>query len=320
MNRLILLLKSIQPNFTIGQINKEKEPNMNNTDSNKITREYFDSILVESRYIDSDLPSTDINLYGETFSTPIMTAALSHLHDICPNGMSEFAKGAKDANTLHWVGMGEDKELEDIVATGAKTVKIIKPHYDNKEVFRKIEHARKSGVIAMGMDIDHCFSGNGSYDIVCGLPMKSKSFEEIKEFIAAAEVPFIIKGVLSPIEAEKCINAGAKGIVVSHHHGILPSAVPPLMILPEIVKVVNKQIPVFVDCGIESGLDAFKALALGADAVSVGRALMGPLKESAPGVTSKINDLNNELKSIMARTGAHSLNEIDSSVLHFRNF
>lgn len=293
---------------------------MYTTDSNQITRQYFDSILLESRYINADLPTTNINLFGEEFATPIMTAALSHLHDICPNGMVEFAKGARDANALHFVGMGEDKELEDIVATKAKTVKIIKPHYDNNEVFRKIEHAKKCGVFAMGMDIDHCFSGNGSYDVVCGLPMKSKSFDEIKSFVEAAEVPFIVKGVLSAYDAEACVKAGAKGIIVSHHHGILPSSIPPIMALKDIVSAADGALTIIVDCGIESGLDAFKALALGADAVCVGRALMGPLKESAPGVTRKINDINNELISIMARTGAKSLKDIDSSVLHFRNF
>lgn len=77
--------------------------------------------------------------------------------------------------------------------------------------------------------------------------------------------------------------------MVSHHHGIIDYAVPPLMILPEIVRVVQKQIPVFVDCGIESGSDVFKALALGADAVCVGRALMGPLQvNGAEGVQEKI--------------------------------
>jgi len=289
-------------------------------DSNQITREYFDSILLETRYIDSDLPDTSIELYGETFQTPIMTAALSHLHDICPNAMAEFGKGAKDAGSLHFVGMGEDKELEDIIATGAKTVKIIKPHYDNKEVLRKIEHAVSNGAFAVGMDIDHAYTGNGEYDNVFGLPMKSKSLEEMKEFVAAAKVPFIVKGVLSVQDAEKSIEAGAKGIIVSHHHGIMNYAVPPLMILPEIVKAVNGQIPIFVDCGIESGMDAFKALALGADAVCIGRDLMGPLKDGCAGVTKRINDINNELKSIMARTGNKSLKDIDSSVIHYRRF
>ena len=55
-----------------------------------------------------------------------MTAALSHLHDICDNAMAEFGKGAKDAGAVHWVGMGEDDELEQILATGARTVKIIR--------------------------------------------------------------------------------------------------------------------------------------------------------------------------------------------------
>ena len=60
-------------------------------------------------------------------------------------------------------------------------------------------------------------------------------------------------------------------------------AIPPLMILPKIVEVIGGRIPIFVDCGVESGMDVFKALALGADAVCVGRALMDPLKEGAEG-------------------------------------
>ena len=106
----------------------------------------------------------------------------------------------------------------------------------------------------------------------------------------------------------------------SHHHGIMPYSVPPLMVLPEIVKAVNGQIPVFVDCGIVSGVDAFKALALGATAVGVGRELMGPLKDGGLAVAKRIQEMTGELKSIMARTGARSLRDIDPSVIHFRNF
>lgn len=289
-------------------------------DSNQITREYFDSILLEARYWDSDLPSTKMELYGETFDTPIMTAALSHLHKICPDAMAEFGRGAKDAGAVHWVGMGEDEELEDILATGAKTVKIIKPHLDDGTVFHKIEHAVSHGAFAVGMDIDHCFGGNGDYDNVCGLPMHSKTAAQLKDYVQAAGVPFIVKGVLSPKDAEKCVEAGVKGLLVSHHHGIMRYAVPPLMILPDIIKAVGKTVPIFVDCGIESGMDVFKALALGADAVCVGRNLMDPLKEGKTGVTNRINEMTRELMSVMARTGAKSLAEIDSSVLHFRRF
>ena len=112
------------------------------------------------------------------------------------------------------------------------------------------------------------------------------------------------------------MEAGAQGIVVSHHHGIMEYACPPLMILPDILKVVDGQIPVFVDCGIVSGMDAFKALALGAAAVSVGRALIQPLADQgAEGICGKLNQMNDELKGIMARTGCYDLQHMDKSVI-----
>lgn len=246
-----------------------------------------------------------------------MTAPLSHLHNVCDDGMVEFAKGADAAGCAHWIGMGEAEELEAVVATGAKTVKIIKPHQNNDVIFHKLEHANAHGVLATGMDIDHCFSGDGGYDVVCGLPMGAKTTSELREFVNFSAAPFIVKGVLSVKDAEKCALAGVKGIVVSHHHGIMPYSVPPLMVLPEIKKAVGGQMK---DCGIQSGVDVFKALALGADAVCVGRELMNVLKNGSGAVTERIERMNRELMSVMARTGAKSLAEIDPSVLHIRSF
>ena len=125
------------------------------SNSDKITRDYFDSLLIETRYMDAELPSTEMTLFGEVFRTPIMTAALSHLHNSARNGMTIYARAAALSGAVHWVGMGSDQELEDIVATGARTIKIIKPHADNREVFRKIDHGVKVGCMAVGMDIDH---------------------------------------------------------------------------------------------------------------------------------------------------------------------
>ncbi len=288
--------------------------------SDKITRDYFDSLLLETRYVGSVLPSTKLELYGRTFDTPIMTAALSHLHNNAPNGMVVYAQAAAKANAVHWVGMGEDKELEDIVATGAATIKIIKPHENNKEVFRKIEHAVGAGCFAVGMDIDHAFNATGGYDKVFDLPMKAKTTEELHDFVQAAGVPFIAKGVLSTQDAERCLKAGCKGIIVSHHHGIMSYAVPPLMILPEIMQVVGKEIPVFVDCGIESGMDAYKCLALGATAVGVGRHLMPLLKEGADATADRMKAMTAELAGVMARTGVCDLAHFDASVIHKRSF
>lgn len=285
-----------------------------------ITRDYFDSLLLETRYIDSVLPSTKMTLFGEVFDTPIMTAALSHLNNTTTEGMAVYAKGAKLSNAVHWVGMGEDEELERVVATGAKSIKIIKPHADNAEVFRKIEHALSVGCFAIGMDTDHAFNSEGGYDNVMGLPMKPKSSAEIAEFVQAAKVPFIVKGVLSPRDAERCAKAGCAGIVVSHHHGMVQYSVPPLMVLQDILSAVGNEMEVFIDCGIVSGMDAYKCLALGAKAVSVGRHLMPLLKQGPEAVSQRINEMTAELAGIMARTGVKTLEDMDSTIIHRRNF
>lgn len=290
------------------------------SNSDKITRDFFDSLLLEPRYIDSILPSTKMELYGQTFDTPIMTAALSHLGNTAKNGMVIYAEAAKKANAVHWVGMGEDKELEEITATEAATIKIIKPHADNKEVFRKIEHAVGAGCFAVGMDIDHSFNSSGGYDNVLGLPMKSKSFEELRDFVQAAKVPFIVKGVLSTKDAEKCLKAGCKGIQLSHHHNIMPYSVPPLFMLQDILDVTRGEIPVFIDCGIESGIDVYKCLALGAKAVSVGRHLMPLLKNGIDETANRIKEMTGELASVMARTGIKDLMSFDPTVIHKRAF
>ena len=290
------------------------------SNSDKITRDYFDSLLIETRYIDAAIPSTQMTLFGEVFRTPVMTAALSHLNNTTQNGMTIYAQAAAQSGAVHWVGMGSESELEEIVATGARTIKIIKPHADNQVVLRKIEHAVKVGCMAVGMDTDHAFNAEGGYDEVFGLPMKAKSTEELTEFVQAAGVPFIVKGVLSPRDAEKCLKAGCAGLVVSHHHGIVQYAVPPLMILHDIISATGGSVPVFVDCGIESGMDVYKCLALGAKAVSVGRHLMPLLKDGPDAVGRRIDAMTAELAGVMARTGVSSLNKMDATVIHRRAF
>lgn len=286
----------------------------------KITRDYFDSLLLETRYVDSGIPSTEFRLFGETFATPVMTAALSHLGNTAPDGMTVYARAAALSNAVHWVGMGEESELEAILATGAKTIKIIKPHADNAVVFGKIAHAVKAGCFAVGMDIDHAFNSSGGYDSVFGLPMKAKSVQELSEFVAAAGIPFIAKGVLSVHDAEKCLKAGCAALVVSHHHGMMPYSVPPLMVLPDILSATGGSVPVFVDCGVECGMDAYKCLAMGAAAVSVGRHLMPLLKDGPQAVAARIDEMTAELAGVMARTGVRDLSQMDPSVIHRRTF
>lgn len=141
----------------------------------------MDSLLLEMRHLDGKLPVTEMELYGEMFATPVMTAALSHLNNVHETGMAGLAEGAHLAGAVNWAGMGDEEELERITATGARTIKIIKPYEDNDYIISRIRHAEKCGVLAVGMDMDHAFSWKGTYDNVCGMQMKAKSMEELKE-------------------------------------------------------------------------------------------------------------------------------------------
>ncbi len=284
-------------------------------DPDSFTRYYFDSLMLETRYLDSDIPSTKFELFGETFDTPIMTAALSHLHNPA-NGMAIYAQAAKECNAVHWMGMGEDKELEEVIATGARTIKVIKPHKDNAEVFRRIKHAIGAGCFAIGMDIDHSFNSTGGYDVVMGVPMKNETFEDLKSFVKASSLPFIVKGVLSVSDARKCLDAGVAGIVLSHHGGRVKYSIPPLMALEPILDAVGGKMKIFLDCGVVSGMDAYKALALGVDAVSVGRHLMPLVQDGVEAVAKRMRAMTAELAGVMAATGVTSLDKMDPTVIH----
>ena len=292
----------------------------NPASSKEITRDYFDSLLLEMRLMDSVVPSTEFELYGKKFATPIMTAALSHIGTFnpdMPNGMVHYAQGAAAAGAVHWIGMGSDEEFEAVIKAGAPTIRIVKPYADVDKIYSMIRCAEKNGALAVGMDIDHMFDLKGNPDICMGEEIEVKSSVQLKEYVDSTELPFIIKGVLSVRDAAKCAEIGVKGIVVSHHGGRLNYAVPPLYVLPEIVKEVGDVMPIFVDCGIASGMDAYKALALGATAVSVGNHLIPYIsKGGAKAVEDRMRAMTEELKGAMAYTGVKSVKDFDATILH----
>ncbi len=286
--------------------------------SNRITREYLDSLLIETRYVDSCTPSLTFSLYGETFSSPIMTAALSHLdHFMFPGAAEALAQGAKDANAVLWYGMAEEEEIERLAATGARLIEIIKPYADRELIFRKLAHAEKLGLLAVGIDIDHPFGNDGSHDLVDDTEMAPLRTSELKEICASTKLPLIAKGVLSLRDAESCLSAGAAGLVLSHHNNRITYAVPPLAMLPGVAELTAGKIPVFVDCEIQTGMDAFKALALGAAGVCIGRPLMTAIRQDREnGVQNYLRGVCAELAKAMAYTGCTDLGKMDPTVIH----
>ncbi|MCR5476029.1 MAG: alpha-hydroxy-acid oxidizing protein [Lachnospiraceae bacterium] len=289
------------------------------SDANEITARYMDSILIKERLIDSVVADTKTVLFGTEFDTPVLTPAFSHLgcYQGRPrNGLEEYSLAAKQCNMLNFCGMMENEQFRRIADTGAKTVRIVKPYADNGKVRDQFAFAEEAGAFGIGMDIDHIF-GEGGLDIVVGEPMAVQTKDMLRSYVESTKLPFIVKGVLSVEDALTCAEIGAKGIIVSHHHGRLPYAVPPMMILPKIREALEgKDVTIMLDCGIESGADVYKALALGADAVAVGRSMLPDLeKDGTEGVARFIGKVTGELRYIMSCTGFAKVADIDDSAL-----
>jgi isopentenyl diphosphate isomerase/L-lactate dehydrogenase-like FMN-dependent dehydrogenase len=240
-----------------------------------------------------------------------MTAALSHLD------LVSMAEGAKQAGACVSIGMGGNEEFGKVLATGAKVMKIIKPYADEREIFSRLEYAEEHGALAVGMDVEHAVNVDDAEDsVVVGLQMKQQSLADLERYIRGTKLPFFIKGALSPRDALRCRDIGAAGLILSHHNGLMRYAVPPVMILPEIREAIGRDLLLIADGGIESGFDAFKALARGADAVTMGKALMDPLKEKGPeGVRETLGKATAQLQAMMIRTGTKDLKHMDPTVI-----
>ena len=286
--------------------------------SNTITRNYLDSLLIETRYMNSTNPDTTFTLYGETFASPIMTAALSHLAQIAEGGMAEgIARGALDAGCVMWYGAAEEEEIQMLADTGVRLIEIIKPYTNRDIIYKKIRHAESLGLMAVGIDIDHPFANDGSPDIVDGEELKALTTAELAEIVKSTNLPLITKGVLSLYDADISLQAGVKGMVLSHHNNRIEYAIPPVYLLPEVCKLAGEDVPVFVDGMIQTGMDAFKAIALGAKGVCIGRPLMAAYtKAKAQGVSDYLKNARDELAKAMAYTGCTDLGKMDPGVIH----
>lgn len=178
----------------------------------------------------------------------------------------------------------------------------------------KLQLVKESNAIAVAMDIDAAglpFLKN------MNPPAGAKSVQELKEIIEFSNLPFIVKGIMTVRGALKAKEAGAAAIVVSNHGGrVLDQCPATAEVLSDIVDAVNGSMKVFVDGGIRSGVDVFKALAMGADGVLICRtfvtALYGGEEE---GIKVYIDKLANELEDTMAMCGAYSIDEITRDMI-----
>ena len=270
--------------------------------------------LVEKRPID-----TSLSLFGKNFQYPFFAGPVGavnmhygdSLNDVSYNDI--LVSSCAEFGIAAFTGDGMDSNVmvaatEAIKKAGGLGIPTVKP-WNVEMVREKMALVKDAGAFAAAMDID-----------AAGLPFLknfnppagSKSVEELREIVKAAGVPFIVKGIMTVKGALKAKEAGAAAIVVSNHGGrVLDQCPATAEVLEEIAKAVDGSMKIFVDGGIRSGTDVFKALALGADAVIIARpfvtAVYGGGRE---GVEAYIQKIGSELADTMAMCGVSSLAEI----------
>ena len=232
---------------------------------------------------------------------------------------STLIPGCTKAGIAAFTGDGLDPVVMESVgkalaANGGCGVPTIKP-WGLDLIQKKMDLVLPSSPYAVAMDIDGAglpFLKNMQP------PAGSKTVEELREIIAlAGDRPFILKGIMTVAGAKKALEAGAAGIVVSNHGGrVLDQCPATAEVLPAITDAVGGRMKIFVDGGIRTGMDVFKALALGADAVLIARPFVTMVYGAGEeGIQVYVDKLKAELEDTMTMCGAHSLAEIRRSML-----
>ena len=267
---------------------------------------------------------TSFELFGQKVSIPVFAAPVGAVtkhygdkyDDLQYNAI--LVPACAEAGIAAFTGDGTDPAVMEgtakaITLTHGCGVPTIKP-WNMETVKEKLDLVKAADPFAIAMDID-----------AAGLPFLknmtppagSKTVEELRQIVEWAEKPFIFKGIMTVAGAKKALEAGASAIVVSNHGGrVLDQCPATAEVLPAIVDAVGDKMTVMVDGGIRTGMDVFKALALGADAVLIARPFVNMVYGGgAEGVKVYVEKLKAELADTMARCGAHALADINRSML-----
>ena len=288
-----------------------------------------------------------LNLFGSTFASPILLAPVAYQKLFHPDGEVGTAIAASATGTGMIVSTQASVALEAVAeqCTAPKWFQLyIQP--DRPFTERLIRRAEDAGYTALVITVDAPVSGMRNREQRAGfclppgieavnlegmsaLPPQSMqiggqlllgsrllaaapTWRDIAWLKSITSLPIVLKGIMTSDDAILALESGADGIVVSNHGGRVLDTQPATMhVLPEIVAAIRKQIPILLDGGIRRGSDVFKALALGADAVLIGRAYAyGLAAAGMTGVAHVIQILLAELESVMALTGCITLDSI----------
>lgn len=269
-------------------------------------------------------PDTSTTVLGMNLSLPVIAAPIGGVSFNMGGKRTEdeyitaIIDGCRQAGTIGCTGDGVPPFIHEsgfaaIAAAEGHGIPFIKP-WEDAELDEKLEKAKASGAKIIGMDVDAA----GLVTLrKMGRPVSPKPVAKLREIIAKAERPFIIKGIMTPDDAVKAVDAGAAAIVVSNHGGrVLDHTAGTADVLAGIAKQVKGKTAILVDGGVRTGADVLKMLALGADAVMIGRpfsiAAMGGL---TTGVVTYLETLRTELTQAMVMTGTQSAASVSADIL-----
>ena len=268
---------------------------------------------------------TSFELFGQKVDIPVFAAPVGAMtlhygdkyNDLQYNDI--LVSACAEAGIAAFTGDGTNPAVMEAAAEALKKaggcgVPTIKP-WNMETIQEKLALVKAADPFAIAMDID-----------AAGLPFLknltppagSKTVDELKQVVELAEKPFILKGIMTVSGAKKALEAGAKAIVVSNHGGrVLDQCPATAEVLPAIADAVGGRMTILVDGGIRTGMDVFKALALGADAVLIARPFVNMVYGGgAEGVKVYVEKLKAELADTMAMCGAHSLSDINRSMIY----
>ena len=272
-----------------------------------------------------ELQAATLELFGKSFRYPFFAGPVGavNLHysdtytDMTYNDV--LVRACAENGIAAFTGDGTNPTVMEMAtkaigAAGGCGVPTIKP-WNIDTIREKMAQAKASGCFAVAMDVD-----------AAGLPFLknmtppagSKSVEELAEIVKLAERPFIVKGVMTVKGALKAREAGAAAIVVSNHGGrVLDHCPGTATVLPAIADAVRGKITILADGAVRDGVDVLKMLALGADAVLVGRPLcIAAIGGGVEGVTKYWQQMQGQLVQAMLLTGCASLADVREHIIY----
>lgn len=273
-------------------------------------------------------PETSVEIMGFHLKMPVLAAPIGGTsYNMGEKSISEekyimsLVEGCKKAGTIGCTGDGPldyifEDALEAIKRVDGWAIPFIKP-WEEKKAKQKIEAAAEAGCQIIGMDIDAI----GLITLKkMGKPVEAKSvaqLEDLAAYVHSLDRKFIVKGIMTPEDALFAMDAGADGIVVSNHGGRVLDCTPGTASALAVVASLGKgKITIFVDGGIRSGTDVLKMLALGADAVLIGRPCsIAVVGDPEDGIVVYLDMIRSQLASAMVLTGTSNLRRVDVSIL-----